>query len=567
MPRPWEALKRSRRVVCALTAIILLCCVANLFWIHQDATLRGYDMGPHMLGVANSYAVFADKGFKEGLKWTARLKNASWPGTSYLPMVGLSYIFGLSVEALRTYNLIFLALMVLAVYSIGRRVLSREAGLLAAALVPLYPGVAADSRQIGLDFPCGAMVAVCVALLLATERFSRLGRCALLGVAAGLATLIRPHAHFFLALPVVLVLGLALVRPSVPRWRVLAGAALALLGAMATSAPYWVGNLQQITATFFDHQEGRIIDSVGPSFPFYVQAIQVSAGLFLLCVFVVAALALALCWWRGRKEPDAPRTRQMWVVWAWIIGGAAVLSWIDVHRLRFLVAFLPALAVITGVGLASLRIMPFRRVAAGLVLLGAAVPFLFNTVDLAGLPLPGALPPAVRTIPRTELSLRGGVPIQDPYIQVLQRLVSRLARDHGDGDGVLMRLVVGQRVDPMVLHWAAIPMLMVNLPQLRFTEKRFPEYILDRRPEGDAFNVASVFYPPKPPRVTACYSLRLHRSPAAKRVRGEGCHRTFDEDISHPLGPPEPLRLTVYRYDQCPLSLCAADGPDPKDGK
>ena len=567
MPRSWEALKRSRKTVGVLAAIILLCGAANLSWIYQDSTLRGYDMGPHMLGVANSYAVFADQGLRAGLEWTARLKNASWPGTSYLPMVGLSYIFGLSVEALRIYNLIFLALMVLAVYFIGQRVYSREAGLLAAALVPLYPGVTADSRQIGLDFPCGAMVAVCVALLLSTERFNRPGRCALLGVAAGLATLIRPHAHFFLALPVVLVLGLALARPTASRLRVLVGAALALLGAVVMSAPYWVGNLQQITATFFDHQEGRIIDSVGPSFPFYVEAIQVSAGAFLLLVFAVAAAALILCWWRGRKDDQAPRTREMWVVWAWIVGGALVLSWIDVHRLRFLVAFLPALAVISAVGLVSLRVQPFRWVAAGLVLVGGAGPYLLNTVDLAGLPLPGARQPAVRKIQRTELSLRGGVPIQDPYIQVLQRLVDRLQRHHGDGEGVLVRLVVSERVDPMVLHWAAIPMLMVNLPRLRFTEKRFPEYILDRRPEGDAFNVASVYYPPKPPRVTACYSLRLHRATAARRSRGAGCRRFFDEDITHPLGPPEPLRLSVYRYAECPLSLCAADGRDPKDGR
>jgi len=550
-----------------LAAIIVVCCAANLTWIFQDATLRGYDMGPHMLGVANAYAVFAEEGFWEGLKWSAQLKNASWPGTSYLPMVGLSYLFGLSVEALRIYNLIFLALMVVAVYFIGSRVRSRQAGLLAAALVPLFPGVTADSRQIGLDFPCGAMVAVCVALLLSTDRFGRPGRCALLGVAAGLATLIRPHAHFFLALPVVLVLGLALARPAASRLRVLAGAGLAMVGAVAMSAPYWVGNLTQIWGTFFDHQEGKIIDSVGPSFPFYVKAIQVSAGGFLLGVCVVAALAVALDWWRGRGDPDAPRARQMWVVWAWIVGGAAVLSWIDVHRLRFLVAFLPALAVVIAVGVTSLRNRPFRWVAAGAVLLGAATPALFNTVDLAGLPLPGVRPPAVREIPRTELSLRGGVPIQDPYIQVLQRLVKRLAARHEDGEGVLVRLVVGPRVDPMVMHWAAVPMLMVNLPRLRFTEKRFPEYILDRRPEEGGFNVASVFYPPKPRRITACYSLRLHRATAPGRTRGTGCHRFFDEDISHPLGPPEPLRLSVYRYKECPLALCAADGVDPKDDR
>ncbi len=567
MQLPRERLKSARAVVGALAAVVLIYGGANLYWIHADSTLRGYDMGPHMLGVANSYAVFAEQGLREGLGWAARLKNASWPGTSYLPMVGLSYVFGLSVEALRTYNLIFLALMVVAVYFIGRQVMSREAGLLAAALVPAYPGVTADCRQIGLDFPCGAMVAVCIAFLLSTERFSRPGRCLLLGVAAGLATLIRPHAHFFLALPVVLVLGLGLARPVASRLRVAAGAGLAVLGALAVSAPYWVGNLAQIWGTFFDHQEGRIIDSVGPSFPFYVTAIQISAGGFLLGALVVAAVALAIFWWRGRKDEDFPRTRQMWVVWAWIVGGVAMLSWIDVHRLRFLVAFLPALAVITAAGVASLRVAPFRYVAGAAVLVGAVVPWLFVTVDIAGMPLPTARAPAIQTIERTELSLRGGVPFQDPYIQVLHRLADQLQRQHGQGEGVLMRMVVGPRVDPMVLHWAAIPVLMVNLPHLRFTEKRFPEYILDTRPEGDAFNVASVFYPAKPPRITACYSLRIHRAKGPGRARGAGCGRFFDEDIAHPLDPPEPLRLSVYRYKECPLSLCKADGPDPKDGK
>ena len=551
-----------------LAAILLLHSLANLHWIHSDATLRGYDMGPHMLGVANAYAVFADRGLADGLAWVTQLRNASWPATSYLPQVGLAYLFGLSVEALRSANLLFLALLLGAVYAIGLQIRGRVVGLLAAALVPLFPGVYADSRQVGLDFPCAAMVALGVAALLNTRRFSRVGASAALGGVAGLATLVRPHAHFFLAAPVLLTLGLALWRPAAGSRRKVALCAVAALGsAVVLAAPYWVGNLGRILATFTKHQQGLIPDSVGPSAPFYLKAIAVSASPFVLALCGVAAVCLGLAWWRDRGRDEARGGRDLWVIWAWLAGGALVLSGIGVHRLRFLVALLPALALVCAAGLWSLRHRRLRQVALGAALLGACGGWIIGTFDLVGLPWPTLRPPPVREIQRTELSLRAGVPLQDPYIQVIQRLVAQLRQRHGrgQGGGVLIRLVDNPQVDPMVVTWAAGSMVMVALPGARFTERRFPEYSLDPAKEDDAFNVSSVNFPPLGWPVRHCYSLRLRRARAPGPPGDASCRRVFDEDVSHPADADQWIRLSLYHYPRCAVSLCRADGGDPKD--
>ena len=256
----------------------------------------------------------------------------------------------------------------------------------------------------------------------------------------------------------------------------------------------------------------------------------------------------------------------MWVVLAWIVGGLGIHSLILVHMLRYMLPLLPALALLTAVGLMSLRHPLLRRVAMAAALLGAGGGWLLDTVDLAGFPLPGVRPMTIQKIDKAEPYVPAGIPLINPYMVNLDRVAQTLRARHGTGKGVLVRLVLDHRdVDELVLRWATAPILMVQLPDLRITERRFPEYILDRRRE-ELINFTSIHYPGRPAPIRHCYSLRLFTSKSpAPAGDPAACRRVLDlPDALSPLEDPRPLRLSLYHYPRCPLELCTFEKSTPR---
>ena len=133
-----------------------------------------------------------------------------------------------------------------------------------------------------------------------------------------------------------------------------------------------------------------------------------------------------------------------------------------------------------------------------------------------------------------------------------------------------MRLVMDHKdVDELVLRWAAGPILGVALPGLRITEHRFPEYILQRPPNGsrdELINFTSINYPDRPTPIRHCYTMRMFTSSRPAPAGDATCRRVLDlRDAMSPLEDPRPLRLTIYHYPKCSLSLCAVDGREPRD--
>jgi len=569
-------------VAAIFCAVLLLHCAANLYWISQDRTLRGNDMGPHIQGVAMARSWMDQEGFAGGVARVSRGRSPIyWPGAGYLVWGAPALIFGHSIEAQRGYNLVFLALMAASLLFMGRRLGSWRAGLLAAALIPLYPGVFGEGRQVGVDFPGAAMVTACMALLLSTRCFAVTWRSAALGICVGLATLVRPHSDFFLAAPVVLAFGWGLGRPvNVGRLRVMINGALALVAVLAVTSVWWWGNLEEIWREFIRHKGGYGFARQGSPFVFYMRALVPSASPFLLGVFGVAVAMLGISWWRGRKgkgegEGEGKgkgkgKGRGFWLIAAWLLGGLGILSTIQVHMLRYILPLLPGIALVTTLGITRLEHRLLRRVAVGAVLLGASVAWLLDTVDLVGLLPPRVRGLTVQKIYKNEPYVPAGIPLINPYMDSLDEVARALRKRHGTGEGVLLRLVPDHRdVDEIILRWASGAMLGAALPGMRITEHRFPEYILNRPPDGtrnELINYTSIPYPDRPAQIRHCYTLRLFTSATPSPASADGCSRVLDlRDALSPLEDPRPLRMTLYHYPRCSLSVCAAEGKDPKD--
>jgi 4-amino-4-deoxy-L-arabinose transferase-like glycosyltransferase len=101
--------------------------------------------------------------------------------------------------AVLAQNLVFVPLLALACFAVGRMLGGPRAGLLAVVFALGAPLVAEQFHVFMLDAPEAALVAVAVWLLLASERFARVGIAALAGLALGLALLTKQFSPLYLA--------------------------------------------------------------------------------------------------------------------------------------------------------------------------------------------------------------------------------------------------------------------------------------------------------------------------------------------------------------------------------
>src|SRR5262249_30518999 len=110
-------------------------------------------------------------------------------------------VLGKRLEVPLAVNLVAFAVVVLAVYGLGARLVSGWCGLLAAFLISVYPGVFSLARLFVLDFCDMAVVAVVLYCLARTESFSQRGPALTFGLVAGLGLLCRAFFPIFLLGP------------------------------------------------------------------------------------------------------------------------------------------------------------------------------------------------------------------------------------------------------------------------------------------------------------------------------------------------------------------------------
>lgn len=449
-----------------LGGLLALHAVVNLVWISRDATLRSFDMGPHIEYASNTLAVVTGEGLR-GVWRVARGGEGAqiWPSAGYLPWIALSLIFGHSVAHLRAFTLLFLALLLVAVFLVGRRLRSPSAGLLAAALVSLYPMVFAESRQLGVDLPGAAMAALCLHLLLVTGRWSRPGPALGFGVALGAGILICPRLIFFIWAPGLGSLALALARPGhVSRVRITLNAALAAAAAAAITSPWWFGRLGQILTILQQHKQAAMYRPAEGSLSFYARMLPWGLSPYLLLVALFAAGLLVRRW---RLDRPAPRC---WLpLLLWPLSGAAALLIMDVHHLRYTLMLAPAVALITAAGLGSIPHRKSRRLIIGLALGVGVVCWLADSFGPRPVNFgwPGT-PNLALGDPADRLELASGPPSQNPFVTAARTVGQALQRRHATGRGV----VVLQRGDRNTFYvgWRVRPVLSAMLPGITLGE-------------------------------------------------------------------------------------------------
>jgi 4-amino-4-deoxy-L-arabinose transferase-like glycosyltransferase len=165
------------------------------------------------------------------------------PLTPFVGALGI-FIGGRNVAApIVTENLVYVPLLALGCYHVGRLAFSRQAGLLAVVFALGAPLIAEQFHVFMIDAPLAALVATAVWLVLASDRFRRRDLALAAGIVTGLGMISKQSFPLYLAGLIVIVL----VRGG--GWRNVRGLALFALGAILVAGP-WYGYQHTILSDF-----------------------------------------------------------------------------------------------------------------------------------------------------------------------------------------------------------------------------------------------------------------------------------------------------------------------------
>jgi hypothetical protein len=395
----------------------------TVWWLTRDDRVQDWDNGLHTLlafGVHDQLA----SGHLTG--WFTEFNT--YPPLVHLLGAVAVFVAGKSPMALIiASNLIFVPLLALSCYGVGRLVYGPPAGLLAALFALAAPIFVSQMHVFMIDPAEAAMVGACVWAILASRRFERVGVSALAGGLVGLAMMTKETSVIFVAGLV----AVALLRGGWRNWR---GLLPFLATAAAISLPWYVYHFSQLNGLVEGQggTGGAPTSEASPpllsraSLLWYFWAalnVQLLAPL-LLFLLVGVVSTIRDCMRRWTPENLGPE----------LLAGAFV-SWLGITLIRHKDArfTLPALiyVAVLATGWIVLARPRVRLIATALLVAVAAIDFLGVSIGI-GHPVRVALPgaPAANTRVRhvtlysPEGYIRGG-PEHDGDLLALMRGLKR----------------------------------------------------------------------------------------------------------------------------------------------
>jgi 4-amino-4-deoxy-L-arabinose transferase-like glycosyltransferase len=163
--------------------------INNWIWAVSNVTLLGWDRSSHLAKTL----IYDD--ILQHINIRTIFTALTWPWNRpplpFLSVVPFYRFFGTSTDIALMSNCVFLAILLLSVYGIGRMLHNRKVGLFAAFLVSFYPILFAISRLSYVDYALTAMVSLSIYLLLKTEGFRNRRWSLVLGLGLGLGLLTK----------------------------------------------------------------------------------------------------------------------------------------------------------------------------------------------------------------------------------------------------------------------------------------------------------------------------------------------------------------------------------------
>jgi 4-amino-4-deoxy-L-arabinose transferase-like glycosyltransferase len=345
--------------------------IVNLVWLARDTLPPAWDQAAH---ADHCLSYIRLLGAPASLSLTKLLTVSSYyPPFFYVSTVPMSFLFGFSCDVLAATVIGFLLVLVFAVFKVGERLFGPSAGAGAAVLVALYPAVYGLSREVLLDIPVLAMVALSQYVILAGKSGTSLKRGPLLGLVIGLSVMTKWTAVAFLPGTLLVVYGEEFARGNGPsRRRLVAALAIALCVFLVVVLPWFLANRPGFSKTA---SAALYEDSVMQGDPtrftasvvWYGRALWKALASPLLGIFTLLGMAaFGLCVRKGKAAA---------FLIAWALPAFLIFVLVPNKDGRNIAPLLPALALFAAAGLDTLRPALLKRAAWCLIVLAGTVQF------------------------------------------------------------------------------------------------------------------------------------------------------------------------------------------------
>jgi len=405
----------------ATAAFLLLTC----WWLSQNRAMPYGDDAEHLM------TAFV---FHENLlsgDWLGPLRHHS-VYAPLTPFVGSIAIFlgGRTVAApVLGENLVFVPLLALGCYHVGRLAYNRAAGALAVVFALGSPLLIEQFHVLMLDAPEAALVAACVWLVMASDRFRRVGLAAAAGALAGLG-LIEKQSY------VLYVAGFVLLVTLRGGWRNGRGLGAFFVIGFVVAAPWYAVHLSDVgTFTGVAGARSTVPVLAKPPLVSFDNALwyfwATANGLLFAPLLTFAAVGVVI------SVIAITRRRETSDLVPELLGGLA-LAWMAItalphHDMRYTMPLIVYVAVLATGWIPRLRPAP-RTIAVSL--LGAAVVATTLGATFGVGERSSALLPGNRFAPRGE----GVPPLETIVVYSASDLLVSGPRNGGDILGVMKAL-------------------------------------------------------------------------------------------------------------------------------
>ena len=380
-------------------ALWLLHGVGNFWWLKVDTRPPYSDMAGHAITTLRLASwpwrqLVMDGGIVREL-----LHVNPYPPFFYVTTLPFVWFAWPTVDAMLAVNVLYFGLLIFTTYGIGRLAVGGRAGLLAAFLVSMYPLIYGLSRQYLADVALTAVTALAVFCLFWSASFQRRWPSLILGVVIGVGVLTKWTFIVFLLGPLAIAVYLTLRHATRAR---IVNMMLAGVIALVIGLPWFLTNLEPLQAflefnrTLAAPKEGEAAIWSAESWIYYLR--ELTNQQMLLPFFLLFLGGTGLTLRRCRVNV------YLWMLVSWIVVGYVASTLFVNKDTRYTMPYLPALALLSAIGLVQIRQVVVRRVGLVLIVLYALVQYAGLTIGLrhyvAGMPTRiewklGALPVAL----------------------------------------------------------------------------------------------------------------------------------------------------------------------------
>jgi 4-amino-4-deoxy-L-arabinose transferase-like glycosyltransferase/tetratricopeptide (TPR) repeat protein len=359
--------------------IFIVWCMSSLrdrVWIALDHAIPGWDQTHHLTGTLNylhalQNAQWLSREWWRNL-WMLSSKN---PPLTYILSAPFQQIFGRGEDQALLVMLLFSAILLVVVYSLGKQLFNRRVGLLAAIICAIIPGLYRYQLQFLIDYPLTTVVVASFASLTfwkdAKSRRKQWLWAILTGICLGCALMIKQGALFFLIFPLAVLIAQTLISRRwgrIPQLVVsFTVAGIIFIPWYSTNWIYVIGNYQQGIVDA-GASEGDPTWQTIAGWLYYPQKLP-DLFTFPLLVVAVAGMMLyavrVLLRWQGREKnkdwpqknrsftPKSSQSLKSALIWiAWYLLPAYIICSIFANKdTRYMMPAFPVLAILVAGGL------------------------------------------------------------------------------------------------------------------------------------------------------------------------------------------------------------------------